>query len=134
MPRETWWNCGPVLFIYKNDSSNTPQYGLIAEEVAEVYPELVVHSADGQIETVRYHLLSSMLLNELQKQHKKMEKQERIMEMQNLELNDMKTRMSQLESAMQKLMASNSVKPENSKVAKAQRIKGTEAQSEKVTK
>ena len=51
----------PVLFIYKNDSSNTPQYGLIAEEVAEVYPELVVHSADGQIETVRYHLFKQYM-------------------------------------------------------------------------
>ena len=51
----------PVLFIYKNDSSNTPQYGLIAEEVAEIYPELVVHSADGQIETVRYHLFKQYM-------------------------------------------------------------------------
>ena len=45
-------------------------YGLIAEEVAEVYPDLVVRSADGQIQTVKYQVLDSMLLNELQKQNK----------------------------------------------------------------
>ena len=44
------------------------QYGLIAEEVAEVYPDLVARSADGQIQTVKYQVLDSMLLNELQKQ------------------------------------------------------------------
>ena len=44
-------------------------YGLIAEEVAEVFPELVVFNEEGQPETVKYRLLSSMLLNELQKQN-----------------------------------------------------------------
>jgi hypothetical protein len=44
------------------------QYGLIAEEVAEVMPDLVARSADGQIETVKYPLLDPLLLNELQKQ------------------------------------------------------------------
>ena len=43
------------------------QYGLIAEEVAEVYPELVVNGKDGQPETVRYYKLDAMLLNEVQK-------------------------------------------------------------------
>ena len=41
--------------------------GLIAEEVAEVYPDLVAHSADGKIETVKYQVLDSMLLNEVQR-------------------------------------------------------------------
>ena len=62
----------PVTFRYKkpfNDWSKPIQYGLIAEEVAEVYPDLVARSADGQIETVKYQLLDSMLLNELQKQN-----------------------------------------------------------------
>jgi hypothetical protein len=43
-------------------------YGLIAEEVAEVYPDLVAHSLDGKIETVQYQKLNAMLLNEVQKQ------------------------------------------------------------------
>jgi hypothetical protein len=61
----------PVTFRYKHpfdDVSKPIQYGLIAEEVAEVYPDLVAHSADGQIETVKYQLLDPMLLNELQRQ------------------------------------------------------------------
>jgi len=62
----------PVTFRYKKayeDGSKPVQYGLIAEEVADVYPDLVARSADGQIESVRYQLLDPMLLNELQKQH-----------------------------------------------------------------
>jgi hypothetical protein len=63
----------PVTFHYKGDQNpagRTLQYGLIAEEVAEVYPGLVAHSADGQIETVMYQFLPSMLLNEAQKQQR----------------------------------------------------------------
>jgi hypothetical protein len=62
----------PVRFRYKQgyaDGSYPVQYGLIAEEVAKVYPDLVVRSADGQIETVQYYKLDAMLLNELQKLH-----------------------------------------------------------------
>ncbi len=61
----------PVTFRYKkpfSDGSKPIQYGLIAEEVAEVYPDLVARGSDGQIETVKYQLLDPMLLNELQKQ------------------------------------------------------------------
>jgi len=61
----------PVTFRYKKpfaDGSKPTQYGLIAEEVDEVYPELVAHSADGEIETVKYQVLDSMLLNEVQRQ------------------------------------------------------------------
>ena len=58
----------PVTFRYKNDPEATRQYGLVAEEVERVYPELVVHDADGKILSVRYSTLTSMLLNELQKQ------------------------------------------------------------------
>jgi hypothetical protein len=68
----------PVTFRYKQpfaDGSKPIQYGLIAEEVAEVYPDLVAHSASGQIETVKYQVLDSMLLNELQKEHRQIEQQ-----------------------------------------------------------
>jgi len=61
----------PVTYRYKKpyaDGSKPIQYGLIAEEVAEVYPDLVAHSADGQIQTVKYQVLDSMLLNEVQRQ------------------------------------------------------------------
>jgi hypothetical protein len=58
----------PVTFRYKDDPAGTLQYGLVAEEVARVYPELVTYGADGQVEAVAYHLLPAMLLNEMQKQ------------------------------------------------------------------
>ena len=58
----------PVSFRYKQDAKGTLQYGLIAEEVARVYPELVTYGADGKVETVAYHLLPAMLLNEMQRQ------------------------------------------------------------------
>lgn len=62
----------PVQFHYTeaNPSGERPvQYGLIAEEVAEVFPELVVLGEDGQPETVAYHMLPALLLNELHKEH-----------------------------------------------------------------
>jgi hypothetical protein len=64
----------PVTFHYKSDRNaegRTLQYGLIAEEVAEVYPGLVARSADGQVETVMYQYLPAMLLNEYQKQDRR---------------------------------------------------------------
>jgi hypothetical protein len=68
----------PVTFRYQKpfaDGSKPIEYGLIAEEVAEVYPDLVSRSAEGQIETVKYQLLDSMLLNELQKEHQQVQQQ-----------------------------------------------------------
>jgi len=58
----------PVTFRYKQDPQGDRQYGLIAEEVARVYPELVSYDTDGKVVTVRYHEMVAMLLNELQKQ------------------------------------------------------------------
>ena len=62
----------PVTFRYKTslDPTGSPQYGLIAEEVAEVFPDLVVCEKSGPPETVRYHVLVPMLLNEVQKDRK----------------------------------------------------------------
>ncbi len=57
----------PVTFRYKNDPAGTLEYGLVAEEVAKVYPELVSYGADGKAVTVHYHELVPMLLNEIQK-------------------------------------------------------------------
>jgi predicted ribosome quality control (RQC) complex YloA/Tae2 family protein len=66
----------PVTFHYKSDSTGTPQFGLIAEEVAKVNPNLVVRDDDGQIYTVRYDAVNAMLLNEFLKEHRKVEKLE----------------------------------------------------------
>ena len=66
----------PVTFQYKSDKTNRPQFGLIAEQVAEVNPDLVVRNSDGEIYTVRYDAVNAMLLNEFLKEHKKVEKLE----------------------------------------------------------
>jgi hypothetical protein len=58
----------PVRFAYKSDATNTTQYGLVAEEVAQVYPELVAKNAKGQVETVEYQALIPILLAQIQKQ------------------------------------------------------------------
>ncbi len=63
----------PVTYRYNQpyaDGSKPVDYGLIAEEVAEIYPDLVVKNAAGEIQTVQYHKLTPMLLNELQKEHR----------------------------------------------------------------
>jgi predicted ribosome quality control (RQC) complex YloA/Tae2 family protein len=59
----------PVTFHYKGDSTNTPQFGLVAEDVAEVNPDLVVRDKNGEIYTVRYDAVNAMLLNEFLKEH-----------------------------------------------------------------
>ena len=56
----------PVTFKYKNDSSNAEQFGLIAEEVAEVYPGIVTRDEAGEIYTVNYMALIPLLLKQIQ--------------------------------------------------------------------
>jgi trimeric autotransporter adhesin len=63
----------PVTFKYNADKNGRTQYGLIAEEVATVNPDLVVKHKDGEISTVRYEQVNAMLLNEFLKEHKKVQ-------------------------------------------------------------
>jgi hypothetical protein len=72
----------PVMFHYKSDKTGTPQFGLIAEEVAEVNPDLVVHDENGEIYTVRYDAVNAMLLNEFLKEHRKVEELETVVAQQ----------------------------------------------------
>src|SRR5207244_2799289 len=65
----------PVTFHYKGDAKSTPQFGLIAEDVAKVNPDLVARDAKGEIYTVRYEAVNAMLLNEFLKEHRKVEEQ-----------------------------------------------------------
>ena len=55
----------PVRFNFKNDITKSPDYGLIAEEVYEHMPELILYNAKGQIHGVRYHVLPALLLAEI---------------------------------------------------------------------
>ena len=59
----------PVTFHYKSDKTNTPQFGLIAEEAAQVNPDLVVRDKDGELLSVRYDAVNAMVLNEFLKEH-----------------------------------------------------------------
>ena len=63
----------PVTFRYKKeiDPEGVPQFGLVAEEVEKVNPDLVVRDADGEVYTVRYEAVNAMLLNEFLKEHRK---------------------------------------------------------------
>src|SRR5438270_127000 len=68
----------PVTFRYKQeiDPKGIPQFGLVAEEVEKVNPDLVKRDRAGKLQTVRYEAVNAMLLNEFLKAHRKMQKQE----------------------------------------------------------
>ena len=70
----------PVTFHYKTDASETPQFGLVAEEVAKVDPALVLPDKQGKPYTVRYEAVNAMLLNEFLKEHRKVEQLEKQIE------------------------------------------------------
>src|SRR5262245_3168740 len=68
----------PVTFRYKKelDPDKIPQFGLVAEDVEKVNPDLVVRDGEGKVYSVRYDAVNAMLLNEFLKEHRKNEKQE----------------------------------------------------------
>ena len=75
---ETLYLLKPVTYRYKKeiDVTQSLDYGLVAEEVATVDPNLVARDKEGQIETVRYTAVNAMLLNEFLKEHRKMQEQD----------------------------------------------------------
>jgi hypothetical protein len=92
----------PVAFRYKPqiDPTGLAQYGLIAEEVADVYPELVVYDREGRPETVRYHLVNALLLNEVQKQHRAAEAHEKLLDQQKETIDRLEARLERLEARL----------------------------------
>ena len=104
----------PVTFRYRPEYTHGPrslQYGLIAEEVAEVYPDLVQYDPKtGEPQTVYYHLVNAMLLNEVQKQQKEIaalkeqnkgqEQRLSALEEQNKELSALKEQIKELSAMM----------------------------------
>jgi trimeric autotransporter adhesin len=67
----------PVTFHLKTDPNGMVQYGLIAEQVNKVYPELVIRDQAGAIQGVRYDELAPMLLNEVQQQKSRLREMQR---------------------------------------------------------
>ena len=105
-------NLKPVTFHYKNDKSNIPQFGLIAEEVAKIDPDLMAHDKDGEIYTVRYDAVNTMLLNEFLKEHKKVEAQGREIVEQKATISELRkematfnARLKEQDSKLQKVSA-----------------------------
>jgi Chaperone of endosialidase len=92
----------PVSFKLKSDAKGTRQYGLIAEEVAKVYPELVIRDESGRIDGVRYDELAPMLLNQAQQQQGKFEAQA-------AQLRDLQQQFAVMQAAFAKLQAKDTL-------------------------
>jgi hypothetical protein len=97
----------PVSFRYKPefDKSGTWHFGLIAEEVAEVAPNLVTHDAKGQLSTVRYEAVNAMLLNEFLKEHRKVEEQNCKLQEQGVTIARLEQQIDALTAGLQRVSA-----------------------------
>ncbi|MCL5875789.1 MAG: tail fiber domain-containing protein [Candidatus Dependentiae bacterium] len=104
-PSDRLMNLEPVQFVYKTDESKTKQYGLIAEDVDVVYPELVVRDAQGEIWTVRYDQLHALLLKGWQEQQAKIIAQQQQIDahhaLHTLAIEELQTQIAMLRAAIQ---------------------------------
>jgi hypothetical protein len=100
-------NLKPVSFRYieEVDPDATPQFGLVAEEVEKVSPDLVVHDGEGKPFTVRYEAVNAMLLNEFLKEHRKVEEQASKLGEQDQRITEQQTQIEALTTGLQKLTA-----------------------------
>jgi predicted RNase H-like nuclease (RuvC/YqgF family) len=106
----------PVTFHYKTDTTNTPQFGLIAEQVADINPDLVVRDDKGEIYTVRYDAVNAMLLNEFLKEHRKVEEQEHKLHEQDGSIQKQQATVEELREEIRRL--TETVKVEASEIQK----------------
>ena len=90
----------PVTFRYKHelDPDGIPQFGLVAEDVEKVNPDLVARDANGKAYTVRYEAVNAMLLNEFLKEHKAFLQEQRTVE-------ELKKQVAALTGGLQKVSA-----------------------------
>ena len=95
----------PVTFRYKKeiDGTGTLQFGLIAEEVAEINSDLVTRDDEGKPETVRYESINAMLLNEFLKEHRKNEEQRATIEQLRKEVETLVARVEEHDSKIQRV-------------------------------
>jgi hypothetical protein len=95
-----------VRFRYKAHGPDGPeQYGLIAEEVQEVAPEVVGRGQDGQIDSVRYDQVNVMLLNEVQKQNRELQAQKQHAQQQDETIRQQQEQNRKLEARLAALEA-----------------------------
>jgi predicted ribosome quality control (RQC) complex YloA/Tae2 family protein len=95
----------PVTFHYKSDAKETPQFGLIAEEVAKVNPALVLPDKEGKPYTVRYEAVNAMLLNEFLKEHTAFVKEQRKVQEQGATISRLEQQIEALTAGLQKVSA-----------------------------
>jgi hypothetical protein len=99
---EAIFSLEPVTFRYKKeiDPAGTSQFGLVAEDVEKISPDLVVHDKNGEIYTVRYEAVNAMLLNEFLKEHRKVEEQSSQIAKQDCKVQKLEATVAQLQSAL----------------------------------
>jgi uncharacterized coiled-coil protein SlyX len=104
---ETLFALKPVTFRYKHElhPEGIPQFGLVAEEVEKVNPDLVARDEQGKPYTVRYEAVNTMLLNEFLKEHRKVELQDRNAHEQQKEIDALKAELKEQRSLIQKVSA-----------------------------
>jgi hypothetical protein len=97
----------PVTFHYKAeiDPKGIPQFGLVAEDVEKVNPDLVTRDDQGKVYTVRYEAVNAMLLNEFLKEHRKVEAQDRKLEQQEASIAKQQKQIEALTAGLQKVSA-----------------------------
>jgi hypothetical protein len=96
-----------VTFRYKQelDPEGIPQFGLVAEEVEKVNPDLVARDAEGKAYTVRYEAVNAMLLNEFLKEHCKIEQQEKTIAQQDRKIQEQVATITQLKKDVKTVVA-----------------------------
>jgi hypothetical protein len=97
----------PVTFHYKHelDPNGIPQFGLVAEQVEKVNPDLVARDGEGKPYTVRYEAVNAMLLNEFLKEHRKNKEQQSKIEQQETKIAVQQKQIEALTAGLQRVSA-----------------------------
>jgi hypothetical protein len=104
---EALYQLRPVTYRYKKniDPNQHRDYGLVAEEVAEINPELAIHNGNGEIENVKYTAINAMLLNEFLKEHKKVQSLEATVAQQQKDMKILAVQLKEQAAQVQKVSA-----------------------------
>jgi predicted nuclease with TOPRIM domain len=124
----------PVMFRYKNQDTrkaqSTPHFGLIAEDVAEVNPDLVVGDTEGEPLGVRYDAVNTMLLNEFLKEHRRVEELRAALSQQRKEFEAVVARLNEQEARIQKVSAQvEARKPGSQMLAETSKTRSSDPES-----
>ncbi len=107
----------PVTFHWKNDNTNEPEFGLVAEEVADVNLDWITRNPQGEVSGVRYETIPILLLNEFLKEHKKVEDQQASISQLRSEMQTMVAQLKEQAAQIRKVSAQLEVRKPATKVA-----------------